>query len=117
MRSTYNVNDCNRVINLKLVLNLTRRSLLIQRITVFIRKIMSVMSNHRWGTADDACRHLNVDVKTLQTWRRAGYLKQGTHWRSTQSNGSETVIYQLQWSKEEMEYWRSHDANIISEAA
>ena len=74
-----------------------------------------------WVSELEASFKLGVCVETLSFWREVGYLKPGTHWRS--SHNAQTapwkpeVIYHLRWCREEMEYWRSHDASIISEKA
>ena len=70
----------------------------------------------RWVSEKEAGEIFGVDEKTLQFWREAGYLKPGTHWRS--SNDSEQlpwkpkVFYHINWCKEVIEYWKEHDAPV-----
>ena len=79
------------------------------------------MTKSSWGTADQASEYLGVTKETLRSWREVGYLKPGTHWRSSDLRGSlpwsPEVLYHLSWCKEEMEYWRSHHAPVGEIAA
>ena len=79
------------------------------------------MVENIWLEEEDASKHLGVSQKTLQHWREIGYLKPGTHWRSSTSKDSlpwkPNVIYHLSWCKEIIEYWRDRDAPISKIAA
>ena len=75
------------------------------------------MSQSRWVNALEACEHLNVNETTLRRWQELGYLKPGTHWRRQFADRPEPVEYNLSWCKEEMDYWRGHDAPIMDVAA
>ena len=74
-----------------------------------------------WGSGEDASAFLGVTEETLQHWREIGYLKPGTHWKSSPENQilpwKPKVIYHLRWCKEEMDYWTSQDAPINDIAA
>ncbi len=79
------------------------------------------MKEGAWVTSKEASEHFGVSETTLDYWREIGYLKPGTHWRSAPKSQlipwTPEVIYHLNWCKEEMEYWRSHDAPINDQAA
>ena len=79
------------------------------------------MKENPWVSASKIKEHLGVSEKTLQFWREIGYLKPGTHWRtsprSLKNPWKPEVVYHLNWCKEEMDYWRAHDARISGLAA
>ncbi len=79
------------------------------------------MQENPWATSIEASNFLGVSENTLELWREIGYLKPGTHWRSAPisqvSPWRPEVIYHLRWCKEEMEYWRAHDARVVEIAA
>ena len=79
------------------------------------------MQDTPWVSSEKACKSLGIDEETLHFWRKVGYLKPGTHWRSivTISDKKEElkIFYRLNWCIEEMEYWRSHDAAVDHFAA
>ena len=79
------------------------------------------MPDNPWVSAEVASRELCVSINTLRLWRERGYLKPGTHWRSSQelSNKPWTpeVIYHLRWCKEEIDHWLAKDAPINDIAA
>ena len=79
------------------------------------------MTRSSWVSSIEASEQLGVTERTLHHWREVGYLKPGTHWRSSPESSmtpwSPEVIYHLNWCQEEMEYWRAHDARIIEDAA
>jgi len=74
-----------------------------------------------WVSAKEASNQLGVSENTLHLWREIGYLKPGTHWRSSQESQTTPwkpeVIYHLRWCKEEIDYWLSEDAPIKNIAA
>ena len=73
------------------------------------------MAEFTWVSSLEASNQLGVSENTLKTWREVGYLKSGTHWRCSDENNSNKhseFLYHLNWCKEEMEYWKSHHANI-----
>ncbi len=75
-----------------------------------------MMIDNPWVDANEASKILGVTKETLSNWREIGYLKPGTHWRtspeSIKNPWQPDVIYRLSWCREEMEYWRSHNAKI-----
>ncbi len=79
------------------------------------------MRESPWVSAMEASENLGVSESTLKHWREVGYLKPGTHWRSSPDGQeipwSPEVLYHLHWCKEEMDYWRAHDAPISNIAA
>ena len=79
------------------------------------------MKENPWVTSSQASIQLGVSEETLQYWREVGYLKPGTHWRSSPNAQTAPwtpeVIYHLRWCREEMEYWRAQDAPITDFAA
>ena len=74
-----------------------------------------------WVSESEASKRLGVTEVTLQKWREIGYLKPGTHWRSSPFDQpipwTPKVIYHLSWCKEIIEYWRDHDAPLSNMAA
>ena len=74
------------------------------------------MNENPWVSAKEASQKLGVSELTLETWRKIGYLKPGTHWRTKESNDlvslPQLIVYHLMWCKEEIDYWKSHDAPI-----
>ena len=79
------------------------------------------MKDNPWATSIEASETLGVSEQTLEHWREVGYLKPGTHWRSAPNSDvipwTPEVIYHLRWCKEEIDYWKSHDAAIKDVAA
>ncbi len=79
------------------------------------------MKESPWVTSFQASRHFGVSENTLEKWRQIGYLKPGTHWRRSSLNRFypwiKHIVYHLRWCQEEMDYWRSHDAQIDDMAA
>ncbi len=79
------------------------------------------MNESPWVSGQEACAYLGVSEKTLQLWREVGYLKPGTHWRSSREGcglpWKPEVIYHLRWCQEEIDYWLSQDAPIKDFAA
>ncbi len=74
-----------------------------------------------WVSGEEASEKLGVSEAKLEFWREIGYLKPGTHWRSSQESMNSPwkpqVIYHLRWCKEEIDYWKSQDAPINDLAA
>ena len=73
-----------------------------------------------WVNEKEASERLGVTEETLRNWREIGYLKPGTHWRSSPaeqpSPWTPRVIYHVRWCKEIIDYWRKEDA-VINEIA
>ena len=79
------------------------------------------MSYTPWVSGEEASQRLGVSEKTLKLWRDVGYLKPGTHWRSSLTSHlmpwNPEVVYHLRWCKEEVDYWLAQDAPINEIAA
>ena len=79
------------------------------------------MESSTWLTEKETCVELGVSTETLRGWREIGYLKPGTHWRSSpyESHNPWTpqVIYHVRWCREIIEYWKKEDAVIFDKAA
>ena len=71
------------------------------------------MSDNPWASSLITSEHLGVSENTLALWREVGYLKYGTHWRyankSIQSSNENEILYHLNWSQEEMNYFYQID--------
>ncbi len=74
------------------------------------------MKETPWVNQKLASEKLGVSEETLNSWREIGYLKPGTHWRSSPENEHRpwkpSVIYHLRWCKEIIDYWDKEDAPI-----
>ena len=79
------------------------------------------MPKNCWAHSSQASQYLGVPEKTLNAWIEIGYLKYGTHWRKKKSIKTifkrDEILFHLDWCKEEMEYWKSHNAIIQGLAA
>ena len=79
------------------------------------------MTDPFWLNEKEASIRLGVSEITLRRWREIGYLKPGTHWRSSPDSEAlpwkPTVIYHLRWCKEVIDYWKGKDAPISELAA
>ena len=69
-----------------------------------------------WVTEKEAGLIFGVNKKTLDSWRESGYLKPGTHWRSSldsvQIPWNPEVIYHLILCREFIESFKDHHAPI-----
>ena len=74
-----------------------------------------------WLLEKDASELLRVDEQKLEFLREMGYLRPGSHWRS--SNDPEQlpwkpkVFYCISECKEVIEYWQDNDASFDQIAA
>tara|TARA_Y100001968_G_scaffold303791_1_gene318256 strand:+ start:240 stop:479 length:240 start_codon:yes stop_codon:yes gene_type:complete len=79
------------------------------------------MNKSPWADEKETSQLLGVSQQTLREWREIGYLKPGTHWRSSPSEESvpwtPKVIYHVSWCREIIEYWREEDAPVSNMAA
>ena len=79
------------------------------------------MNESPWVTENVASQKLGVSEETLRFWREVGYLKPGTHWRSSPNDPqlpwTPRVIYHLRWCTEIIDYWQKEDAPILRLAA
>ena len=77
------------------------------------------MKESTWVNSVEASQLFGVSEKTLNYWREAGYLPNGTYWRKSLKENiySSEYMYRIKWCKEKMDYWKSHNANIKDIAA
>ena len=79
------------------------------------------MNTNPWVSGKVASQLLGITEEKLDLFREIGYLKAGTHWRTSPDKSSITwkpiVVYHLNWCKEEIEYWLSHNAPLNDVAA
>tara|TARA_Y100001968_G_C19366321_1_gene722697 strand:- start:802 stop:1041 length:240 start_codon:yes stop_codon:yes gene_type:complete len=79
------------------------------------------MNESPWVNEKLASEKLGVTEDTLRLWREIGYLKPGTHWRSSpveqQIPWTPKVLYHLRWCEEIIDYWNKEDAAISRLAA
>ena len=74
-----------------------------------------------WLSEKEASEVLRVDEQSLEVMRERGYLKPGSHWRS--SNDPEElpwkrkVFYFIRGCKEVIEYWQNIDDSSAQRAA
>tara|TARA_B100000945_G_scaffold257577_1_gene215140 strand:+ start:112 stop:354 length:243 start_codon:yes stop_codon:yes gene_type:complete len=74
-----------------------------------------------WVSEKDASKVLRVDEQSLELLRERGYLKPGSHWRS--SNDPEQlpwkprVFYSISGCKEVIDFWKDNDASFDNKAA
>lgn len=69
-----------------------------------------------WVTEKEAGQVFGVTEKTLDFLREAGYLKPGTHWRSSfdavQTPWNPKVIYHIRFCRDFIETLKEHDAPV-----
>ena len=74
-----------------------------------------------WLSEKEASDVLRVDEKSLEAMRERGYLKPGTHWRSSndpkQLPWKPKVFYCIRGCKEVIEYWQNNDDYCSQRAA
>ena len=79
------------------------------------------MQDNPWVSGKEASQLLGVSEKTLEILRDRGYLKCGTHWRTSGEVSpipwTQVTIYHLRWCREEIDHWLSRDAPINDIAA
>ena len=74
-----------------------------------------------WLSEKEASEVLRVDEQSLEVMRERGYLKPGSHWRS--SNDPEQlpwkprVFYSISGCKEVIDFWKDNDASFDNKAA
>ena len=74
-----------------------------------------------WLSEKEASEVLRVDEQSLELMRESGYLKPGSHWRS--SNDPEQlpwkpkVFYFISGCKEVIEYWQKDNDSAAQRAA
>ena len=69
-----------------------------------------------WLSEKEASEVLSVDKQSLELLREMGYLKPGSHWRSSnepkQLPWKPKVFYYIRGCKEVIEYWQNNDASF-----
>jgi len=74
-----------------------------------------------WLSGKDASEVLNVDEKYLELLRERGFLKPGSHWRSSseakQLPWKPKVFYFISSCKEVIEYWQRKNDSCHQAAA
>ena len=69
-----------------------------------------------WLLKKEASEALRVDVQILELLREDGYLKPGSHWRSStdpeQLPWKPKVFYRINGCKEVVEYWQNEDTSF-----
>ena len=74
-----------------------------------------------WLSEKEASEVLRVDEKSLEFLRERGYLKPGSHWRSSndpkQLPWKPKVFYFIRGCKEVIDYWQNNDKTFAQRAA
>ncbi len=74
-----------------------------------------------WLSEKEASEILRVDEQSLEVLRERGYLKPGSHWRSsndpTQLPWKPKVFYFISGCKEVIDYWKANSASVDQIAA
>ena len=74
-----------------------------------------------WLSEKEASKVLRVDEQSLEEMRERGYLKPGTHWRSSndpkQLPWKPKVFYFVSGCKEVIEYWQKNNDSSAHRAA
>ena len=80
-----------------------------------------MIETFKWVSEEEASVVLRVDEKFLEVLREGGYLKPGSHWRSStdpeQLPWKPKVFYHLPGCKEVIEYWRTDYDSFNQETA
>ena len=75
----------------------------------------------KWLSEKEASKVLRVDEESLQVLREKGYLKPGSHWRSSndpkQLPWKPKVFYFISACQEVIEFWQKNDASFDQIAA
>ena len=80
-----------------------------------------MIETSNWLSEKEASEVLRVDERILELLREGGYLKPGSHWRSStdpeQLPWKPKVFYRITGCKEVIEYWQDNDASFDQIAA
>tara|TARA_B100001250_G_C19786454_1_gene784415 strand:- start:298 stop:546 length:249 start_codon:yes stop_codon:yes gene_type:complete len=75
----------------------------------------------KWLSGSEASEILSVDEQVLEVLRELGYLKPGSHWRSSsdpdQLPWKPKVFYLISGCKEVIEYMQSDDSSCFVQIA
>ena len=74
-----------------------------------------------WLSEKEASKVLKVDEQSLEVLRERGYLKPGSHWRSTNDPKElpwkPKVFYFISGCKDVIEYWKNNEDSFSQRAA
>ena len=74
-----------------------------------------------WLSEKEASEVLRVDEQSLELLRERGYLKPGSHWRSSndpkQLPWKPKVFYFIRGCKEVLEYWQNNNDSLNQKVA
>ena len=74
-----------------------------------------------WLSEKEASEVLRIDENSLEMLRERGYLKPGSHWRSSndpkQLPWKPKVFYSISECKDIIEYWQKNDDSFAVRAA
>tara|TARA_B100000945_G_C19950770_1_gene398460 strand:- start:172 stop:414 length:243 start_codon:yes stop_codon:yes gene_type:complete len=77
--------------------------------------------SHFWLSEKEASKVLRVDGQILESLRKAGYLKPGSHWRSStdpkQLPWNPKALYSVSRCKQVIECWMYNDSSLDQIAA
>ena len=75
----------------------------------------------KWLSGKEASEILKVDEQFLELLREAGYLKPGSHWKSStdpeQLPWKPNAFYRISKCKEVVDFWRDNDTSFDQTAA
>ena len=63
-----------------------------------------------WLDGAEASIRLGFSEKSLNCWRKCGYLKSGKHWKEQYYADKKRIIYDIDQCSEEMNEWWGRDA-------
>ncbi|WP_413677590.1 hypothetical protein [Prochlorococcus sp. MIT 0916] len=77
------------------------------------------MEESKWLSVKEASEVLRVNEKSLEVLRERGYLKPGSHWRSSndpkQLPWKPKVFYFISGCKEVIEYWQKNNILLLKD--
>ena len=80
-----------------------------------------MIEKSKWLSEKEASEILSIDQKSLEVLRERGFLKPGSHWRSSnepkQLPWKPKAFYFISGCKEVIEYWRNTDSSFDQIAA
>ena len=80
-----------------------------------------MIEESNWLSVEEASEVLRVDQQLLEVMRERGYLKPGSHWRSSndpkQLPWKPKVFYFISGCKEVIEYWQKNNDSSAQRAA
>ena len=80
-----------------------------------------MIENSKWLSEKEACEVLKVDEQILELLRETGYLKPGSHWKSSNDPGQSAwkpkVFYRISSCKEVIGYWTHQNTSVDQIAA